>query len=279
MFAEGTREVEEWTARGGPAGPVSGRELLLELNLLATSRVQFYRSGQTIVAQEETAPFVGFVESGVLRIVNGMAEGSRRIVGFIGSDAIFGHELDGYRRFALEAASDVALHQIDRRLFADLVEEAVPLRSRLVQQLRSELDAARDLIVLLGQRQVTQRLALYLLGLHRRLPEGPGARRDEPLVLTVPVCRRDLADYLATTQESVSRGLHGLVREGAIRILQPNRFEITSLDLLRQVSDGGTEAEKPPATPPIRERQARSHTPLRVPVRRNGRPRGLGPSS
>lgn len=55
--------------------------------------------------------------------------------------------------------------------------------------------------------------------------------------MNVPIARNDLAHYLGTTVESISRAVQAFSRDGIISILTPLRFEILDLPALISLSD------------------------------------------
>jgi CRP/FNR family transcriptional regulator len=67
---------------------------------------------------------------------------------------------------------------------------------------------------------------------YQPLPDGTG-------VLSVSLPRRDIADLLGTTLESISRAAHKLADSGIIEIRDPARFRI--LDLPRLIALGKIE--------------------------------------
>jgi CRP/FNR family transcriptional regulator len=75
-----------------------------------------------------------------------------------------------------------------------------------------ELHLARNQMLLLGSRSAEQKVALFLIGWRDRL-----ARLGEvPKTLPLPMKRRDIADFLGLTIETVSRTLTRLEREKII---------------------------------------------------------------
>ncbi len=181
--------------------------------------------------------------SGRLAVLKPMPDGRGHIVGLPGAGAVLGWTAgagngaatNGYDITALEPC-ELAL--LDRGLFCDLLQTLPDLEQRLIAQVLDEAEAARDWLRLLAQPKVTDRLAGFLMMLGRELMPCDG-------VLHIPFRRADLASYLGTRKETLSRAFHQLEAEGAIRILDPAAVQILQPALLEDMA--GLDAEDPPA--------------------------------
>jgi CRP/FNR family nitrogen fixation transcriptional regulator len=87
------------------------------------------------------------------------------------------------------------------------------------------LQHAESQLLLLGQKDSLEKVAAFLLEMDKRLT-GTGA-------ITLPMTRRDIADYLGLTLETVSRALARLKRKGAIGFTDATQREITLLNKQR----------------------------------------------
>ena len=139
-------------------------------------------------------------------------------------------------RQSLEAArlvsADPAFHE---KILRDVPEVE---RLFLINVL-DELDAAREWILLLGGHKATERLASFLLILSRRktrLWNAAQIKQPPPIPIHLSIRRVDIAHYLGTRPETLSRAVHYLERAEAIRIVDPYRFEILDLDLLTEIA-------------------------------------------
>jgi CRP/FNR family nitrogen fixation transcriptional regulator len=71
-----------------------------------------------------------------------------------------------------------------------------------------ELRNAQEHKLLLGRKSAMERVVAFLLDMDRRLAVAG--------VLALPMCRRDIGDYLGLTLETVSRSLSALAEKGAL---------------------------------------------------------------
>lgn len=79
--------------------------------------------------------------------------------------------------------------------------------------------------ILLGRMDGTERLCAFLLDMAARI----GLRRGAGAILTLPLSREDIADYLGLNAETVSRIITRLKRSGLVRFPTPTECEIPDL--------------------------------------------------
>ena len=83
-------------------------------------------------------------------------------------------------------------------------------------------------MLLLGRKTSLERVAAFLLEMDRRLSAAS--------VMALPMCRRDIGDYLGLTLETVSRALSQLHGEGVLgfsgarQIVLRNRQRLRNMD-------------------------------------------------
>ena len=86
----------------------------------------------------------------------------------------------------------------------------------------------RHHILLLGRKNAMERIANFLLEMDRRLAVAG--------MMALPMCRRDIGDYLGLTLETVSRALSQLHGEGVLgfsgarQIVLRNRQRLRNMD-------------------------------------------------
>jgi CRP/FNR family nitrogen fixation transcriptional regulator len=77
---------------------------------------------------------------------------------------------------------------------------------------------AENHMLLLGRKTSLERVAAFLLEMDHRLT-GTG-------MIALPMCRRDIADYLGLTLETVSRALSYLRDQGILEFSETSQREI-----------------------------------------------------
>ncbi|RUW87657.1 Crp/Fnr family transcriptional regulator [Mesorhizobium sp. M7A.F.Ca.US.011.01.1.1] len=207
----------------------------LQKELARLSHHRTYRLGETVLGEMEATSFVGIVVSGVLRMQKSLEDGRQQLVGLLFRSDFFGRVFGGLSDYDIEAASDVTLCCYERRAFERLTERFPELEHQLMLSTLNELDAARNWMLLLGCQTVPERVASFFLMLCRR----SGANEltpDANLSIHVPISRRDMASYLGTTGETISRVIHEMCRKGIIKICNAQNFKILNKRQLVRMS-------------------------------------------
>lgn len=206
-------------------GAASG-QALLELEKL--SRTRCVTAGQTIVNEKSEVEFVGNVVTGVMKLSKTLEDGRQQVVGLLFPTDFFGPIHEDVSQFSLEAASNVELCVFERHAFEALISRHPELEHEILMRVLTDLDATREWLVLLGSQSSREKIAGFLLMLLRRASHRGCARSGHDLnqVVAFPISRNDIAMYLATTLETISRQLNWLARTDVIRIIDNKHFEI-----------------------------------------------------
>lgn len=191
--------------------------------------------GETILAQAGRISFLGHVVSGVLRLQKTLRDGRQQIVACC-SPAMCSDGFSCLSHTAIEAATDVTICCYDRVIFESLLVRFPELEHRMLAAIARELDAAQNWMTLLAMHTVSGRVSTFMLLLQKQaLPAS--VHEGGITIVDIPICRRDMAAYLGTTVESISRSLQHMVRSGGIRVLSPQRFEIVDRGRLIALSN------------------------------------------
>jgi CRP-like cAMP-binding protein len=121
--------------------------------------------------------------------------------------------------FGAEAVTDMTLRRYPRRMVEALAQSHTALALRLRTLTEANLRRARQQLILLARTSATERIATFLLDMHRRSTVA-----DCRLVY-VPMSRMDIADYLGLAIETVCRTLAKLRRDGIVELSQSG-FEL-----------------------------------------------------
>jgi CRP/FNR family transcriptional regulator, nitrogen fixation regulation protein len=181
-----------------------------------------YSKGTEIYGEAEPAEYVYQVTEGAVRSYKLLSDGRRQIGAFHLVGDIFGLENGECHRFTAEAIVDTTVHLM-KRVSLEQVAEADTLVARdLLNMTTNNLQHAEDHMLLLGRKTSLERVAAFLLEMDHRLTSSG--------VMALPMCRRDIADYLGLTLETVSRALSYLHERGILGFVGQSQRQIVLLD-------------------------------------------------
>jgi CRP/FNR family nitrogen fixation transcriptional regulator len=207
------------------ANPTSPSSILGRLNT-AQARIlasEFnYRKGKEIFGEKEPAEYIYQVTAGAVRSHKLLSDGRRQIGAFHLVGDVFGLENGSFHRFTAEAIVDTSVRLIKRTSLERVAEADVSITHDLLYMTTDNLQHAEDHMLLLGRKTSLERVVAFLLEMDRRLTAAG--------ILALPMCRRDIADYLGLTLETVSRALSKLHGSGILGFLGTNQRQIILLD-------------------------------------------------
>ena len=179
-----------------------------------------YKRGTEIHGENEPADYVYQVKKGAVRSYKLLSDGRRQIGAFHLVGDIFGLTNGVNHRFTADAVVDTTLWLMKRRSLEVISQTDGVLARNLLSLTTRSLQHAEDHMLLLGRKDSLEKVATFLLEMDKRFADA----------MTLPMSRRDIADYLGLTLETVSRALSRLRRAGAISLAVDTPREITILD-------------------------------------------------
>ncbi len=172
-----------------------------------------FASKELLFGQGETSARVFSVSRGVVRIYKLLPDGRRQVVGFALAGDFLGLTLQDNHALTAEAIEPTAACSFPRAAFRRLVDGNLVALRRMNVIVSQELSAAHDRMMMLGRYTAEEKMAAFLLAWRDR-------QRGRALkIVTLPMSRRDIADYLGLTIETVSRTFTKLERAGVIGIV------------------------------------------------------------
>jgi CRP-like cAMP-binding protein len=205
-----------------------------ELRTIATV-LDYRRGGITIFSEGEDAHFVYAIDEGVVRVSRHAENGQRQILAFMVPGDLFGLPDDGIYVNTVEAVCPARIYRFPWQRLREIMVREPQLQLNMLVRVAYDLRQAQRQIMILGQKNTYQRLAVFLLEF-LRYPEFYDAKRSR---LNLPINRFDLADYLGIARETVARAFTRLELEGLARRLKSGSIEILDMNGLRQVQRAG----------------------------------------
>jgi CRP/FNR family transcriptional regulator, nitrogen fixation regulation protein len=216
MFARASISLAEFPSIFAEADPQIGSPARINLNEFS------YKKGAEIFGEKEPADYVYQVAGGAVRTYKLLSDGRRQIGAFHLVGDIFGLEIGTEHRFTAEAIVDTTVRLMKRRSLELVAESDAKVARNLLSMTTSNLRHAEDHMLLLGRKTSLERVAAFLIEMDRRSTAAG--------ILALPMCRRDIADYLGLTLETVSRALSKLHGLGVLDFLGNNQRHIVLRD-------------------------------------------------
>jgi CRP/FNR family transcriptional regulator len=202
------------------------------------SHTRSYDPDQVIIADNAPAGLVGVVIAGVVKLTKTMQDGRQQVVGLRYPGQFVGRPFAVTTDFSYEAATEVDLCVMEQAVFDAVLRRHPDLEHALLLDACAELALAQERMLLLGSQPTLERLAGYLVLMLERnqLRFTRLGLPPQKLIARSQISRRDLASYLSTTIETISRHIHTLSRTGVIRIIDSSHFEVLDPDRLLDLS-------------------------------------------
>lgn len=187
-----------------------------------------YKRDEEIYGEEETADYVYQVVRGAVRTYKLLSDGRRQIGAFHLPGDVFGLEPGQTHRLTAEAIIDTTVQFVKRRSLEAAAGTNVQVAHKLWTMTAGDLRHAEEHMLLLGRKTAMERVATFLLEMDRRLAVAG--------MMALPMCRRDIGDYLGLTLETISRALSQLNSQGILafcgarQIVLRNRQRLANME-------------------------------------------------
>lgn len=188
----------------------------------AVKQVRFPR-GATLFAEGQKSCCLFSLTSGVVKITNHTSDGREQIVGLstpgkllVGLQAL---SADRYEYTAI-AETEVVACKIRHRALLRAVRNQGDVAMRIVASLNAQLSHARALMQVMGHKCAAAKIASFI---RLVVPDGHETQKR----YTLPFSRREIANLLGLSEETVCRQMAKMKRRG---ILYAPRGRIEILD-------------------------------------------------
>lgn len=165
-------------------------------------------------ADEDLPQTVGVVRSGLARLVRFNRDGRRQILNLILPGEVLGDDAQRRAGYTVDAATPVEIAYYDRAWFRERLSRDSRFRQMLYHQETLSLERLRWLALAIGAMGPDERISAFIASApsfmpYEPLPDGTG-------ILKQLITRRDLADLLSTSVETICRTLKALEKDGLI---------------------------------------------------------------
>ena len=196
-----------------------------------------YLPGQEVVGDGDPTENFFLVMDGLFRAEKLTADGRRQVFAFHMAGELCGLEPDGSHKVTIEAQDHATMAVLPRSLCRFLMKVHPEISGALFDGARRALTLATDHTVIIGCGSAEERVAWFLTGLSARSVGGGRAR-----LVDLPMQRRDIADHLGLTIETVSRTFTRLKYLGLINLSHIRRVHILRPDALARLAAADRDA-------------------------------------
>lgn len=178
-------------------------------------------------ADEDNSVYI--VHRGQVRIFRLAESGKEQLIrvlnpgDFTGESTIFSE--DTYHDHFAEATKNTSICAINRDDLQGLINEHPEISMKILQSMSDRLQQSEKQTASVAIEQVTNRIIYYLEDL-------AGVEAEDETTVELPMTRKDIASYLGTTPETLSRKFKELENDGLIEQRPKNKIHIFSVEEL-----------------------------------------------
>ncbi|MDR3410154.1 MAG: cyclic nucleotide-binding domain-containing protein [Formivibrio sp.] len=183
-------------------------------------------AGKTIFSEGELADSVFGLSRGFVRLYRLLPDGRRQILGFALPGDFLGMPINDRHPVSADTIGEVTLSRFSRLKLANFILSSPNVLRLLMEFAARQLEMAQDQIALIGRRSAEEKVSIFLVNWRSRLARITGSSEAVPL----PMPRKDIADFLGLTLETISRTFTKLEQRKAIRILPKAVVMLTGLE-------------------------------------------------
>ncbi|WP_449538799.1 Crp/Fnr family transcriptional regulator [Ferdinandcohnia sp. Marseille-Q9671] len=205
---------------------------MAEISNLIVSRK--YKKGELLFHSDELSEHLFIVHKGRMKMYRITENGKEQIIRFVEEGDFIG-ELSLFSKsmttsFA-EAMEDSEICTIQQQDIHQLLLRYPTISLKILEEFTRRLHETESLIEKLNSQDVEKRVASYLV----ELIEGQGGTiADEPLTIQLPIRKADLASYLGTSQETLSRRLSSFQEQNLIELKGQRKIIVKQLEQLKK---------------------------------------------
>jgi CRP/FNR family transcriptional regulator, nitrogen fixation regulation protein len=230
----------------GPS-PTNGKHVGASLPTLGTLQrlalVTKYCVGETVYFQRQRSDHWYRMVSGAARECCLTADGRRQVVGFLLPGDAFGFSARATREVAGEIIADSLVESFPRGQAAALAESDPLVACKMREMAFNTIDRMQAHTLLLGCDSAREKVCAFLLEMSARSGAVPGN------IISLPMSRYDIADYLGLAVETVSRTFTALRHQCIIALVGSRRVRVLDGDRLGRFGQAELSSAPAPGNP------------------------------
>lgn len=208
-------------------------EDILKIAELITHRS--YKKGESILSEGENCESLVIIQEGSAKALKYTIDGREQILyvfsegDFFGEQYLISNQVSTYTVEALEAVNTCML---TKSQFRQLVHGYPDIAMKIIEELGSRMTRLENTLQSIGVRNIDARVSGLLLDYIAQY----GAAAKEGIVISLPLSREGMANYLGVARETVSRKLGQLESENIIRSISNKSILIIDREALEKIA-------------------------------------------
>lgn len=182
---------------------------------------QHFQPDSTILLHGERAGALYRIVSGTVRCCMINEQGARQIPGFSSKNGFLGIADRKRWHFTAEAVDHVIINSVPRAVVERAMATDPALREEMCAYMSNLLECREKQLLTMVSAKASDRVYQFLCDF--------ASSRTCADYVALPMCRRDIADHLGLSVETVSRAFSDLKRKGRIDLASCEKYRITAL--------------------------------------------------
>lgn len=192
-----------------------------------------YAKNQAIFTEGTIPSGIFYVKSGKIKKIKVDNEGRQQIINiynageFFGYSSVLGEQSYSDTTIAIENS---IISYLPKAEFLKILNKSTTFSRLLLKSLSNEFNVMVNLIAILSQRTVRERIALSLLILYSKY------KNDTDEIVLITLSRSDIANMAGTVKETLARVLHDFKNEKLI-ITEGRKIKLININKLIEIAN------------------------------------------
>lgn len=174
-----------------------------------------YKNGEIIYTEEEAGEYIYIIDTGIVKLFKTGKDGNEYILRLLKAGQFFG-EIVLFKEEKLsssaEAVGDCNICMMGKKSLENLIKTNTDLSYKLLAAITSRLNKTENKLTSLALEDAREKTIRLLLD----LAQESGIKKENGVLVKLPLNRQGLANLMGVSQETLSRKLSELQNDGII---------------------------------------------------------------
>ena len=216
--------------------PIFASLQLDQLEKIAGKTVHLAYAKDDVILEEGSHPdYVAILNEGSAKAARVTAEGREQILYVFSEGDFFGEQnllFDRPSLYTVSALEAVELCLLYKKDFQALLEANPDIGMKIIGELGWRMSHLENAVRNMGVRSLESRIGAVLLELAGKY----GTKRDDGVLIRMPLSREGFANYIGIARETVSRKLGLFEDEGLLRPVGARNLLIRDMEALKELA-------------------------------------------